>query len=86
MNVYDDACIKNKRKTYGDKVCTNFRRLNVEEDGVECESFAITSDDSWRVYENKYYLKVYLDNFAHKIIDKQMTYYFDENLFEPDED
>ena len=86
MDVYDDVCIKNKIKTYDDKVCTKCRRLNVEEDGVECESFTITSDDSWRVYENKYYLQVYLDNCAHKIMDKQITYYFGDNIFEPDED
>ena len=86
MNVYDDVCIKDKIKTYGDKVCTNSCRLSVEEDGVECESFTITSDDWWRVYENKYYLQLHLDNCAHKIIDKQMTYYFDDNIFEPDED
>ena len=86
MNVYDDVCIKDKIKTYGDKVCTNFCHLSVEEDGVECESFTITSDDWWRVYENKYYLQLHLDNCAHKIIDKHMTYYFDDNLFELDED
>ena len=45
LNVYDDVCIKDKIKTYGDKVCTNSCRLSVEEDGVECESFTITSDD-----------------------------------------
>ena len=34
------------------------------------------------VYENKYYLQVYLDNFCHKIVKKQMTDYLDDNLFE----
>ena len=34
------------------------------------------------VYENKYYLQVYLDNCAFKIVNKQMTDYLDENLFE----
>ena len=34
------------------------------------------------VYENKYYLQVYLDNCAYKIANKQMTDYLDDNLFE----
>ena len=35
---------------------------------------------------NKIYVKVSLENCAYKIMDKQMTDYFDENLFEMDED
>ena len=38
-NVYDDRYIKTKIRTYGDKVCTNFRGLNVPEDNIEYESF-----------------------------------------------
>ena len=30
LSVYDDRCIKTKIRTYGDKVCTNFRGLNVQ--------------------------------------------------------
>ena len=56
------------------------------EDDVECKSFAIVSIYSLLVYEYKYYLQVYLDNCAHKIVDKQMIDYFDDNLFETDED
>ena len=37
---------------------------------------------SLHVYENKYYLQVYLDNCAYKIANKQMTDYIDENIFE----
>ena len=47
-----------------------------------CEFFTDISIDSLLVYENKYYLKVYLENCAYKIINKQMTNYLDENLFE----
>ena len=34
------------------------------------------------VYENKYYLQVYLDNCTYKIVTKQMTDDLDENAFE----
>ena len=44
---------------YGDNVYTNFRGLNVPENGVECESFTIISIDSSLIYENEHYLQVY---------------------------
>ena len=50
------------------------------EDDIECESFTVISIDSLLVYENKYYLQVYLDNCVYKIVHKQMTDYLDENL------
>ena len=53
---------------------------------MECESFTVISFDSLFVYENKYYLQVYLDNFPYKFIDKRMTDYFDNNVFKTDED
>ena len=49
---------------------------------MECESFTVISIDSLLVYENKYYLQVYLDSCADKIVNKQMTDKLDENLFE----
>ena len=52
------------------------------EDHIECESFTIISIDSLLVYDIKYYLQVYLDNCAYKIVSKQMADYLDENLFE----
>ena len=52
------------------------------EEGIECESFTVNSIDSLLVYNNKYDLQVYLDNCAYKIVNKQMTDYLDENLFE----
>ena len=60
----DDRYIQTKMRTYSDKVYTNFCGLNVPEDDMECESFAVISIDSLLVYENKYYLQVYLDNCA----------------------
>ena len=56
------------------------------EDYIECKSFTVISIDSLLVCENKYYLQVYLDNCANKIIDKQMIYYLVDNFFETDED
>ena len=82
LPVYDDTYVKTKTRTCGDKVYTNFRGLNVPEDDIECESFPVISIDSLLLYENKYYLQVYLDNCPYKIINKQMTDYLDENLFE----
>ena len=51
----------------------NFRGLNVPKDDIECESFTVIFIDSLLVYDNKYYLQVYLDNCAYKIVNKQMT-------------
>ena len=62
LPVYDDRCPKTKIRTYGDKVYTDFRGLNVPKGGIECESFIVISIDSLLVYDNKYYLQVYLDN------------------------
>ena len=66
LPVYDDRYIKTKIRTYSDKVYTNFRDLNVPEDDIECECFTVISIDSLLVYNNKYYLQVFLDNCAHK--------------------
>ena len=66
---YGDRYIKTKIKTYGDKVYTDFRGLNLPEDEIEYESFTVASNDSLLVYENKYYLQVYLDNCAYKTVD-----------------
>ena len=54
------------------------------ENGVECNTFTIIPLDSLLVYENKYYLQVYLDNCAYKIIHTQMVDYLGDSLFEPD--
>ena len=65
--------MKTKIRTCGDRVYTNFRGLNVPEDDMEWEFFTVISIDSLLVYEKKYYLQVYLDNYAYKIVNKQMT-------------
>ena len=82
LQVYDDRYIKTKLKRFNDKVYTNFLGLNVPEDDIEFESFTVISIDSFLVEGKKYYLQVYLDNFVYKIVEKQITYYLDENLFE----
>ena len=46
LPAYDDKYIKTKIRTYGDKVYTNFRGLNVPENDIECESFSVISIDS----------------------------------------
>ena len=64
------------------KIYTNFRGLNVPEDDIECECFIVISIDSLLVCDKKYYLQVYLDNCAYKIVNKQTTDYLDKNLLE----
>ena len=70
--------IYKNQKTYGDKVFTNFLGLNVSKDDIECKSCAALFFYYLLVYENK----VYLDNGVYKIVSKQITDYFDENLYE----
>ena len=82
LPVYDDRYIKTKIRTLDDRVCTNFRGLKVLEDDKEWQSFCVISIDSLLVYDKKYYLQVYLDNFAYKTVNKQMTDYRNEKLFE----
>ena len=84
LPVCDDRYIKTKIKTYDDKVYTNFRGLNVPEDDVECELFTVISINSLLVYDEKYYLQVFLDNCAYKTVNKQVTDYLDENLLKHD--
>ena len=52
------------------------------EDDIECESFTVIYIDSLLVYNQKYYLQVFLNNCAYKFVNKQMTDYVDENVFE----
>ena len=59
--------------------------MNVTEDGVEYTSFAIISIDSLLAYVNIYYRQVYLENCVYKIVDKKMTNYVDDMLFETEE-
>ena len=82
LQVYDDRYIKTKIRTYRNKVYTNFRGLNMLEDDKECQFLTVTSIDSFLVYDKKYYLQVYWDNCAYKAVNKQMTHYLEENIFE----
>ena len=60
----DNRYMKTETRIYGDKAYTNFCGLITPEDGVECESFKVISIGSLLVYVNKYYLQIYLDNWA----------------------
>ena len=84
LPVCDDWYIQTKIRIYGDKVYTNFRDINAPEDDIEFESFTVISIDSLLAYESKYYLQVYLDNCAYKIVGKQIIDYLGDNLFETD--
>ena len=79
IHTYTKTEIRN-----GNQIYTNFRGLNVPEDGIEFESFTIISIDSLLVYENIYYLQVYLDKCAYKIVNTQVEDYLDYNPFESD--
>ena len=80
--VYDDTFIKTKIRTYGNKVYNDLHGLNVPEDGVEYGSFTVISIDSLFAYEKNYYLLLYFNNCAYKIVDNEMADYLDDNLFE----
>ena len=86
LPVYDDRYINTEIRTHGDKAYTNFWGLDMPENGVEWKYFAVISNDLLLVYNNKYYLKVYLENCAYKVVDNQMIDYLDDNVFETDED
>ena len=60
----DNRYMKIETRIYGDKAYTNFCGLITPEDGVECESFKAISIGWLLVYGNKYYLQIYLDNWA----------------------
>ena len=51
------------------------------EDCAKCKSFTVISNDSLLVYENKYYVQVYSDNCAYKILNTQMIDGLDDNFF-----
>ena len=83
--VFNGRFLKIRVRTYYGKVYTNFCSLNVSDYGAECESFAVISIDFLLIYHNKFYLQVYLNNCAYKIIGKQMIDYLDDSAFETDE-
>ena len=83
--LYQSRYIKTKIRTYGDKVYTNFRGLNVPKDNIECESFTVLFLFFTCLRKQKY-MHVYLGNCAHKIIDKRMIGYLGDNFFEIDKD
>ena len=73
-----------KVTTYDVTIYIDFCILNVPEDSVEYEFFTTISIDSLLVNENKYYLQIYLNNCAYKIVNAQVTDCLDDMLFESD--
>ena len=69
LPVYDDRYIKTKIRKHSDKVYANVRSLNML-GYIECESSTFIFVDYLFVYENKYYLQVYLHNCAYNIANK----------------
>ena len=55
-------------------------------DDIEFEFFTVIFIDSLLLYDNGYYIQVYLDNCAYKTVGKHMEDYLGENVFEIDED
>ena len=50
------------------------------EDNIKCKSFPVILLILYLNKEDNYYLHVYLENCAYKIVNKQTTDYFDGNL------
>ena len=62
---------KNRNKNiWRYKVYSSFRGLNVPEDEIGCESITVIFIEFLLVCENRYYLQVYLDNCAYRIVAK----------------
>ena len=76
--------MKTKIRIYGDKVYTNFCSLNVPKYDIEYQPFTVISINSILVYQNKYYLQLYLNNCTNKIVDKGMIDCLGKNPFETD--
>ena len=76
---------KNKIKEYDDKFNTISWDLHVPEIGVIGELFTVFSIDSLLLYEKKYYLQVYLDNCAYKIVNTELIDYHEDKLSKSDE-
>ena len=51
------------------------------EDKIECGSFTVISIGYLFVYKNKYHLQLYLDNYAYKVANRQITDFLGNNLF-----
>ena len=53
---------------------------------AEFETFTVIYIASFLFYENQFYLQLYEDNCANKIVDKEMIDCFDDNILETDKD
>ena len=81
--LYRCVLIDKQQLKYGNKIYTNSRSsLNVSEDVIENVHFFQSFLLILFLFIRKYYLLLYLDNCAYKIVNKQMIDYFDDRLFE----
>ena len=85
LPAQDDRYINTKIRTHGDKVYTIFKDQMCQEMEQNVISFTVPSIDSLLVYDSRYQLQVYLNNFAYKIIDEQIIDSLEDNPFEADE-
>ena len=81
LPVYDDRYIKTDIKAYSEKVYFKFSNLIVLENKVEYKSLTIISVHSLLAYYKNYYIQIYLENSADKIVNTGMQGYLDNNLF-----
>ena len=56
------------------------------EGGIKLESFTVIFIDFLLIYENRYYLQVYLNKYAYKVVNTEIIYYLDDKFLEADED
>ena len=83
--VYVDRYIKTKTRIYTNKVCTNFRGLNVWENYIECDflqSFLL----NLCLYMKANITSKYVYIIALKKVYTTESDYLDDNLFETHED
>ena len=73
LSVYDGRNIKTQIRRHDDKPYSNFRSSNAPGDDIECEYLTVISILSLLVYDKKYYLQIYLENCAYKIVNTQIN-------------
>ena len=85
LPAQNDKYINTKIRTHDDKVYTILKDQMCQEMEQNVVSFTVPSIDSLLVYDRRYYLQVYSNNCAYKIIDEQKIDYLEGNPFETDE-
>ena len=83
---FDSAICNSNQKLNNDKCQCFTVRLRTKWLWVRVPLQSLISIYSLLVYENKFYLQVYLENCAYKTVDKRMIDYLGDTAFETDED